>query len=152
MKCNKLLFAEGQYIMNAEEPGWLLIARSANTTMRDGKGSDSCCKWDGTTQLLNLFASNDLATCAVMSDINEDVRGVLWLPVNPLEIIIARESSSNSKIQETELPAWGRNILWLVLSEGFSLIRSIQSHNSLKDQSRHKISARQAGRLSEFLP
>lgn len=63
------------------------------------------CKWDGTTQLLNLFASNDLATCAVMSDTNEDVRGVLWLPVNPLEIITARESSHNSKIQESELQA-----------------------------------------------
>lgn len=65
----------------------------------------ACCKWDGTTQLLNLFTTNDLATYAVMSDTNEDVRGVLWLPVNPLEIIIARESSCNSKIQETELQA-----------------------------------------------
>lgn len=41
MKCNKLLFAEGQCITNAEKPGRLLIAGSANTTMRDGKGSDS---------------------------------------------------------------------------------------------------------------
>lgn len=73
--------------------------------MRDGKGLDSCCKRDGMTEVLNLFASNDLATCAVMSDTNEDVRGVLGLPVNPLEIIIARESSCNSKIQETELQA-----------------------------------------------
>lgn len=60
----------------------------------------ACCKWGGTTQLLYLFTSNDLGTCAVMSDTNEDIRGVLWLTINPLEIIIARESS---KIQETEL-------------------------------------------------
>jgi len=67
--------------------------------------AQACCKWDGTTELLNFFASNDPATCAVMSDTNEDVRGVLWLTVNPLKIIVSRESSHKSKIQETELQA-----------------------------------------------
>lgn len=53
-KCNKLLFAEGQHIMNTEKPGWLLIAQSANSATCDGKGSDSCAGtlyvgWDDTT-------------------------------------------------------------------------------------------------------
>lgn len=38
------------------------------------------CTWDGMTRLLNLFASNDLATFAVMSDTNEGVRSVSRLP------------------------------------------------------------------------
>lgn len=36
--------------------------------------------WDGMTRLINLFASNDLATFAVMSDTNEGVRSVSRLP------------------------------------------------------------------------
>lgn len=78
----------------------------------------SCCKWDGTTQLLNLFTSNDLATCAVMSDSNEDVRGVLRLPVNPLEIIIARESSRRARSGKLSCKH-EEGIVWLISSDPF---------------------------------
>lgn len=76
------------------------------TPAGDRKGSRAHPRetgWDGgMTPQLRLFPPTDLESRAGMSDANEDVRGVLQLPGNPLEM---EKAPIKSQIQPSELRA-----------------------------------------------